>query len=191
LTQKEGACVAEALKLEARSACAGLLPLKIGKVRAEEIVFEAVTSVALLAGKEAAVSKALKKQMGAELPAVGTTTGEAHKRIVWAGQEQFFVLGVALEPINGAAMTEQTDAWASAVLDGPGSRDVLARLVPIDLRDAAFPEGKAARTLLGHMQAVLMRTGPERYGIMVFRSMAKTFVHELKEAMETVAALGR
>jgi sarcosine oxidase subunit gamma len=183
--------VAEALKLEAVSPLAGLLPLKIGKVVAEEIVFEAITSVSPFAGKDAAVSKALKQQVGAVLPEPGAMSGAADRRIVWAGRHQFMVLGAALEPISGAAMTDQTDAWACAALEGPGARDVLARLVPIDLRDGAFPEGAAARTLVGHMPCVLMRSGAERYEIMVFRSMARTLAHDLKEAMESVAALGR
>ncbi len=183
--------MAEALKLEANSPLAGLLPLKIGKVVAEEMVPGAITSVSPFAGKDAAVSKALKAQIGAALPEVGQTTGDAHKRVVWAGRHQFMVLGAAVEPIKGAAMTDQTGAWACAALEGETARDVLARLVPIDLREGAFPEGAAARTLVGHMPAVLMRTGPEGYGIMVFRSMARTLAHDLKEAMESVAALGR
>ena len=67
-------------------------------------------------------------------------------------------------------------------------KDILARLVPIDLRDQAFPDGAAARTLFGHMTAVLMRLGPEHYEVMVFRSMAGTLAHDLKDAMESVAA---
>lgn len=183
--------MAEALKLEALSPCAGLLPLKIGKTRAEETVVAAITSLSPFAGQEAAVSKALKKQVGAALPDTGQTRGGGGVRIVWAGRHQFMVLGAVLDPIKGAAMTDQTDAWACAALEGAGARDVLARLVPIDLRDAAFPEGAAARTLLGHMSCVLTRTGPDRYDVMVFRSMARTLVHDLKEAMETVAAVTR
>lgn len=183
--------MADMLKLEAVSACAGLLPIKIGNVMATEIVFDAITSVSPFDGQDAAVSEALKAQIGAPLPEIGRTTRAADQRIVWAGRGQFFVLGAVVETLAGAAMTDQTDAWACAALEGVRARDVLARLVPIDLRDSAFPEGAVARTLLGHMSAVLMRTGPERYEVMVFRSMARTLAHDLKEAMETVAAVGR
>lgn len=180
--------MAEALKLDALSPCAGLLPLKIGKNVAEELVFDAITSVSPFGGQDADVSTALEAQIGHGLPQIGAAVGGAGTRTVWAGRHQFMVLGAPLTPIAGAAMTDQTDAWACAALEGPGARDVLARLVPIDLRDAAFPEGATARTLVAHMTAVLLRTGPERYEMMVFRSMARTLVHDLKDAMETVAA---
>ena len=70
----------------------------------------------------------------------------------------------------------------------PGLEPVLARLTPIDLRDSAFPKGATARTVIGHMTGSITRTGADTYAIMVFRSMAKTAVHELERAMRGVAA---
>lgn len=176
--------------LIAKSACDGLLPKEIGGVSLTEIVFDAVTSVVPFRGQEAAVSDALKAQMGAAFPDPNRTTGKAKARVVWSGHGQAMVLGPVLEPIAGAAMTDQTDAWACVALEGSGARDVLARLVPIDLRDGQFKRGHAARTQLMHMNIVLMRTGADRYGIMAFRSMADTLVHDLETAMEAVAARG-
>lgn len=182
--------MAEVLKLEAMSPCAGLLPLKIGKTRATEIVPMAITSVSPFAGQDAAVSTALEAQLGHGLPQVGQVSGDGDARIVWAGRHQFMVIGAQVSAIEGAALTDQSDAWACVALEGQGARDVLARLVPMDLRDTAFAQGAAARTLVAHMTAVLTCSGAERYEIMVFRSMARTLVHDLKEAMETVAAVG-
>ena len=178
------------VELVAKSACDGLLPVTVGRLTLTEVTFDAITSVVPLKGHESAVSDALKAQMGATFPAPNRTTGKAHERAVWSGAGQALVLGPALDPIDGAAMTDQSDAWACAALDGPSARDVLARLVPVDLRPDQFKTGHAARTQLGHMMCVLMRTGQDRYGIMVFRSMAETMVHELKTAMEGVAARG-
>lgn len=176
--------------LVAKSACDGLLPVTVGKLTLSEASFDAITSLTPLKGRERAVSDALKAQMGAAFPAPNRTTGRAHERVVWSGAGQALVLGPALDPIDDAAMTDQSDAWACAALEGPRARAVLARLVPIDLRSDRFKTGHAARTQLGHMMCVLMRTGRDRYGIMVFRSMAETMVHELKTAMEGVTARG-
>lgn len=178
------------VELVAISPCAETLPKEIGAVHLSEVVFDAITSVAPLKGQEGAVSDALKAQMGAAFPAPNRTTGSAKKRAVWSGRGQALVLGPKLEPIAGAAMTDQTDAWACVALEGDGARDVLARLVPIDLRDGTFKRGHAARTQLMHMNIVLMRTGANRFGIMAFRSMADTLVHDLETAMEGVAARG-
>lgn len=174
--------------LVAKTPCDGLLPLRVGKLTLSEVNFNAVTSLMPLKGREGAVSDALKAQMGAAFPAPNRTTGRAHERVVWSGAGQALVLGPALDPIDGAAMTDQSDAWACVALEGAGARAVLARLVPIDLRPDRFKTGHVARTQLGHMMCVLMRTGPDRYGIMVFRSMAETMVHHLKTAMEGVTA---
>ena len=41
-------------------------------------------------------------------------------------------------------------------LYGPLARAVLARLVPIDLSAAAFPVSAAARSMLGHMNLLIL-----------------------------------
>ncbi|WP_137703102.1 sarcosine oxidase subunit gamma [Marimonas lutisalis] len=177
--------------LLAKSPCDGLLPLTIGSVTVTEIAFDAITSLAPFKGQESAVSDALKVQMGAAFPKPNRTTGKAHARAVWSGVGQALVLGPPLAPIPGAAMTDQTDAWTCVALEGDGARDVLARLTPLDLRPSVFKQGHAARTEIAHMGGVLMRTGENRYGLMVFRSMAATLVHDLEIAMQSVAARGR
>ena len=100
-----------------------------------------------------------------------------------------FLIGAAPEGLAGvAALTDQSDGWARMRLQGPGAEAVLARLVPIDLRVAAFPEGAVARSGLNHMMMVLMREGPQAFQIMVFRSMAGSAVHELAVAMKALTA---
>ena len=52
---------------------------------------------------------------------------------------------------TGAAVTDQSDGWAGMVLTGATRREVLARLVPLDLGPTAFPAG------LGGAQPVAAR----------------------------------
>lgn len=174
--------------LTAKTAFDGLLPIAKGDVTLSEITFDAITWVAPYKGKAAAVSKALDKQIAAAFPDPNRTTGSGDARAVWTGPGQAFVLGKPLKPITGAAMADQTSAWAACALEGDHAAEVLARLVPIDLRDETFAVGHAARTVLGHMTCVLIRTGAVRYEIMVFRSMAATCTHEITRAMRMVAA---
>jgi heterotetrameric sarcosine oxidase gamma subunit len=72
----------------------------------------------------------------------------------------------------------------------PQAEAVLARLIPLDVRLAAFGVGHAVRTPLNHMNAVLWRTGPYAFTLLVFRSMARTAWHEVAEAAQMVAARG-
>jgi sarcosine oxidase subunit gamma len=174
--------------LIARTPFEGILPLQFGSTTATELDFGAVTSVAPFRGRADEVSKALEKTVGVALPEAGRTSGSDGVRIIWAGMGQYFVLGARPAPLPGAAVTDQTDAWASLKLEGSDAREVLARLVPIDLGPEVFSVGHAARTLLGHMNCILMRPEAARYDIMVFRSMAGSAAHELERAMRMVAA---
>lgn len=165
-------------KLIAKSPAEGLLPVEVGDSRLDEMHHEAITWVAPLDGHEAVLAFAF--------PAPDRMTGGGGRRALWSGSGQALVLGPPLHP-EGAAVADQSSAWAVLALSGPAARDVLARLTPLDLRDAVFPEGASARTLLGHMTAGICRTGPETYEIMVFRSMTRTAVHEIARAMKGIA----
>ncbi|KMW57988.1 Sarcosine oxidase gamma subunit [Candidatus Rhodobacter oscarellae] len=174
-------------KLIAKSPGAGLLPVRVGSLSLTEEAHDAITCVAPFQGQEKPVSAALKDAIGAALPGVGRVTGKAGARVAWLGLGQVLVLGPPVAP-PGAAVTDQSDGWACLTLEGPGSRAVLARLTPLDLRENLFKRGHAARSLLGHMTCLFLRTGVERYEMLVFRSMAATAVHELTHAMQSVAA---
>lgn len=175
-------------ELIAKSALDGRLKT-IGSVTLREADCGPITSVALFAGGQSAADDGLAA-LDLAFPAPGTmATGKDGARIVWTGRDQAFVLG-AVPRIAGAAVTDQTDGWTCLSVEGAKVADVLARLVPVDLRPAALPPGRAIRTGLNHMNVVLMRPAETRFEILVFRSMARTAFHEIAEAMATVAARG-
>lgn len=176
-------------KLIATSACAGLLPRTIGDLTLTEVSLGPVTSIAPFKGKAEAVTAALSVE-GLQFPATGETLTSGPARIIWAGQGRALLCGVeppvALAAL--AALTDQTDASATVRIDGDQAEAVLARLVPVDLRVQALPEGATLRSMVGHMTATVSRVGPQAFEIMVMRSMARTLVHELVEAAVGVAA---
>lgn len=175
-------------RLEARSPFGGELPTAAGAATLAEADVGAIASVMPLAGREAEASGALEASCGVGLPAQGRSLSAGGSRAIWSGLGQFLVLGPALGSMQGAAVTDQSDAWATMRLEGASARDVLARLCPLDLRDKAFPEDSAARSLIGHMNAAIVRVAPDAYLILVFRSMARTAAREISEAMRSVAA---
>ena len=169
--------------LIARTAGAGLFPIEIGDARAAEIVPDGLWSVMPYRGREGAVARALP----CGWPEPGRVAEGGGARAIWFGREAAMVTGARPEALDGlAAVTDQADAWVVVRLDGPAALDVLARLVPIDLRERAFPQGSAARTLLGHMSVGVLRAG-DAFDILAFRSMAGTLAHELGRAMRGVA----
>jgi len=130
--------------------------------------------------------------MAAPLAPITFASRHGNGILRWFGKDTFLSVGGALpEGIAAhAALSDVTDGWARLVLSGEGPEEVLARLVPVDLRPAALGVDQTCRTLLGHMTASITRLSDSAFEIMVFRSMAKTAVHELTQAMTHVTARG-
>lgn len=145
-----------------------------------------ITSIAPYPG--ASVDNALKP-LGLAFPAPNRFTESGTARLIWTGRDQAFLTGIPTPELD-AALTDQTDGWAAFTLAGPGAEATLARLVALDLRATAFPQGHAARTGLNHLPMVLARTGADAFLILTFRSMAHTCWHELETAMTGLAARG-
>lgn len=178
------------VELTAKTACEGLLPVSRGDVSLSEIAPDHITALMPYRGRTGALSAALEAAHGLGFPGAGRVASGADATCcVWTSRDQAFLIGP--EPGSGlaghASVTDQTDAWAVVLLSGEGVEEVLARLVPIDLRPAAFPVGSSARTLCQHMTVTLWRR-EDGIAIMGFRSMARTLAHEIGEAMGLVAA---
>lgn len=176
--------------LIAKSPARGLTPVEVGGMTLTEAPMGRVWAVMPWRGKAAALSKALEQAHGVPFPEPGTLLRAGELRIAWSALDQAFLMGA--EPDTAlaahAALTDQSDAWTHLVLEGAAARDVLARWVPVDLSPAACPPGSARRTLVGHMSALILHPGGDRFEILVFRSMAATAVHEVTRAMRAVAA---
>ncbi len=179
-------------KLIANSPCDGLLPLTVGSVTLSEEDAGAIHSISPLKSKQKAVSEALKAAHGMAYPSANRATGKAGSRAIWFGPAHAMLMGPVPDAglLEHAAIVDQSDAWTVVRLEGADVEDVLARVVPVDLRVAQFRRGHTARTLLFHMTASITRVGENAFQIMVFRSMAETLVHDLKRAMEGIAARG-
>lgn len=161
----------------------GQTSVVLGGVMMAEVDLGPVTSVAPYDGQEKALAAALKPLV---FPAPNTVSAKGDARLVWTGRGQAFFMGA--EPGDWAAfaaLTDQRDGWACVSVTGAGAVDVLARLVPLDLRSMAV--GACARTALGHMAVILIRVA-DGFEVMVFRSMAKTAWHEVEAAMKMRAA---
>jgi heterotetrameric sarcosine oxidase gamma subunit len=166
----------------------GLAPLTHGQVTLSEWALPRMTSVAPFVGQDKAVAKVLKG-MGLTFPAPNRTSVADDVTLIWTGRNQAFLLNADPAPLVATcALTDQSDGWAAFTVSGPQAEAVLARLIPLDVRASAFAVGHAVRAPLNHMNAVLWRTGPYAFTLLVFRSMARTAWHEIADVMAMVAA---
>ena len=176
-------------RLIALGAFGDRLPLQLGDVTCTEVMRDALFCIAPYRGQQQAVSAALKVQLGLRLPAVGRRKTAGDVICQWIGHDAWIVSApVTLAGL--AAVTDQSDGYATLEIAGPSVEAVLAHLVPLDLRAATFKVNHSARSLLGHLPVAITRTGAQAFEVMVMRSMAASLVHDLQEAMTGVAARG-
>ncbi|WP_439140461.1 sarcosine oxidase subunit gamma [Roseicyclus sp.] len=168
----------------------GLTPVTLADVALHEAPLIPIWSIAPYRGQEENVTAQLKKSLGLGFPAPGALLSKGAVSIAWSGYDQAFLMGAAPDARLSAhaALSDQSDAWAQLVLSGPLARAVLARLVPIDLSVAAFPVGAAARSMLGHMNTLILQAEDRVFTLMIYRSMTATAVHELSQVMRMVDA---
>lgn len=186
MTPKEDAFV---VNLIARTPLDGLLPVAAGTCTLTEITPAAITSIAPYRGQEKALSAALKTAHGVTFPAPNRTSAKGDTLCIWSGRGQAMLLGVADDGLAAhAALTDQSGGWGVMRLSGTRAEDVLARLVPVDLRAQVFPVGQTARTQLFHVACSITRSGADAFDIMVMRSVCASVVHDIHIAMTSVAA---
>lgn len=90
--------------------------------------------------------------------------------------------GAPALPRDVAAVIEQTGGFVLLRLAGPAATEALARLCRLDLHDAAFPPGRAARTLMAGAAVMLHRDGPGSFELLVPATLAASFAHHLLRA---------
>ncbi len=134
----------------------------------------------------------LQDALGLMLPGPNRQTHHDGILYLWAGPENWLALADAADPdfdlrmaqnCNAlAAVTDQSDGRTTLRISGPAARNVLAKLVPIDLHPSAFPSNATALTLAGHIPVQIWPSPPDGFELACFRSFAETLYEALIEA---------
>ena len=177
------------VELIAKTPLADALPQTIGAVTLSAYIPERITSVAPYKGQSKAVSDMLNAHLLMRFPNPNRVLQSEAGRLIWAGNGMALLFdGQVPDMSKIAALTDQSDAWCIIRVEGKPVRDVLARLVPIDMALPVFKVGHTARTMVGHMTGSVTRIGRDAFEVMVMRSMAATLLHDLTRAAKGVAA---
>ena len=89
-------------------------------------------------------------------------------------------------------VAEMSDAFAVCQLSGPGAREALAKVAPLDMHPDAFKVGAAKRAPIGMVDGVIVQVAaaPETFEIFAARSVADYVWDLLLTATEDVAHIG-
>lgn len=126
----------------------------------------------------------LREATGLPLPEAGRIGGAGHVEILWLGPAEWLLLcppgeetalADALQRKLDAIshqLVDASDQYTEIALSGSAAADVLSRLTTLDLHEREFPEGRAAGSLFGGIEAVLARTS-SGHRLLVRRSVAE------------------
>lgn len=123
------------------------------------------------------------------LPAtiLGSTAAEGYAALKLGPDEWLLIAPVASaspETPTAGALVEVSDRQLAFELAGPAAATLFNAGNPLDLSDAAFPAGRATRTIFGKVEVVLWRpTAEPLWRIEVWRSYAPYLLRYLIRAV--------
>jgi sarcosine oxidase subunit gamma len=152
-----------------------------------QLVAPNILSVAAYDGQVASLQAAL----GVTLPLTPRRVFAPGAQYIWSGPDSWLVLAddtaaIAALAAPFAAVTEQSDGRAVFRLSGPHARDILQKLLPIDLHETIFPVDATALTIAAHIGVQLWRDDEGGWYIACFRSYAEALHHALTEGSPIV-----
>ena len=138
----------------------------------------AIVSVLAHAGHETAAEAALQAIPRASARVVGPGQWLVVSQDLGADE---LVAEITTRTGPAASVIDSSDAQVLLCLDGPNVRRILAKCVAVDVHRDVFPEGRSTNALVARVSANIARTGPDRFEIVVGRSLALGAFEEILE----------
>ena len=133
--------------------------------------------------------------LGLEVPAqMLRSTAKGGTRASWLGPDEIYITSDAetvaakmlrlceAGALTGGAAVDVSHRLCGLELSGPRAVEVLMAQAPLDLTDAAFPVGKATRTLFAKVEVILVRRTKQSYSI----EFGRSFMNYVTELCGTV-----
>lgn len=129
-----------------------------------------------------ALAGALRSVTGAEMPGQRQISTGAKGSVAWMSPDELLIMVDyadaaktvhALQAALGeefATVVDVSDARAVFTLSGPQTRDVLAKICPVDF--AGFGVGEIRRTRAAQVAVALLRMNQDEFTLVCFRSVA-------------------
>jgi len=154
-----------------------------GATRVEEAGLQGM--VTLKGDLGAAKVKAALKAVGPGLPAQRGIVEKGDRAVAWMARDEVLILcahsdadsvvadlNTALAGLHFLA-ANVSDARAMFRVTGPGAREALAKLAPVDLHPESFKPGEMRRTRLAQVPAAIWMSDADEISVVAFRSVAR------------------
>ncbi|MCT8997004.1 sarcosine oxidase subunit gamma family protein [Chelativorans intermedius] len=162
-------------------------------VQLAEVTPPAIVEAAAWPGQKEALARAVAGATGlalSALPNAGAVGEQAtafsigpHRFLVTGGDDLTARLTEAV-PLETGTLTDLSHGRIALRVAGPRAEWVLSKLFAIDFAAAAFPVAEGRATAHHDVLAQIQRTGPDRFDLFVFRSLARAFWESLCAASE-------
>lgn len=150
----------------------------------------------------AAGIKAATGATGQKMPEQGRAECAGENGICWMSPDEVLVL-CPYDEVAETLKTMQADLGATHSLavdvsdaralfrvEGPNSREVMAKLVPVDLHPSTFKLGMFRRTRMAQVPAAFWMAKEDAFHVVCFRSNAQYMFDLLKTAAQPGSAVG-
>ena len=175
--------------LERRSALASAKPYVSSTLKIAERPGFTLTQVA---GLSPDFEARLTAVVGTLLETVAKAQIDGARTIFRIGPAQFWIIGPetddAASRLQGqCAVTPLTSSRVRIALEGAPAREVLSRLMPVDLHPSVFTPGSVALTGIHHTPVTVHCTGEDAFDVYVMRTFAVTVWDAITDAAKVFA----
>jgi len=141
-----------------------------------------------------AVASAVQQAVGLGVPAKRQTVMDDKTAVIWMSPDELMlVCAYDAAPATVATLEEAlagahflavnvSDARSHVTVAGPGAREVLAKLCPVDLAPGAFTPGMVRRTRMAQIAAGFWLDEAETFHLVCFRSVGAYAFNLLRTA---------
>ncbi len=153
-------------------------------VRLGEVINTRVLHIGIFPGAAARVTAGASAVLGGPLPdsPVRAAAAAGNHLVLRIAPDQYWVLGSGEPtfearlrtaiPADAGCVTSLDGARTHLFVEGSRARDLLGRLVPIDLHPTVFPVNGFAQTGIHHVAGLLLRANENRYEFLAPRTFA-------------------
>lgn len=143
------------------------------------------------------VAGEFKRILKFDVPIVGQSNLNKNStiRLVRNSLDQFFILfekdsevaGVIKSLEKDFYITEQSDAWVGIEISGKSSHACLERICPLDLSTESFGINTAVRTLMEHLNVLIIKTAEDSFLLLSASSSANSFLSAVETSAQNIA----